>query len=923
MSSQREKRKNKCSTCGRPSRDHPGPAGKKCSNFPLSSDEDSSLKDYPGKHKGAKDSVLRELADQLGQLTLSIRDIQDDLVDVKQDLKDVRSQDVRSPKPGTPTGSRPPDYLSGIGTAANAAEAHHCLPSGAKVSAKVLAQAKCGEYINLADFAPCLEPSLVTETSIVDGELVFKPKRNIKNMDSFLLWSMAWRAYEKLLVTYNPALYPGMCAYRIFIQTCAAKHWWPSVYSYDVRNRAKHSMEKSFLFHHLDNDIYVTTMDATTIKPNVRQCSRCKSIWHVSRDCPFSEEGAWRRLHARRIHRQANRTQQQGVRPTQRPSPSKYAITGTPAGVTTQGVPGVTSVNVAEVAIPCLGVQIATSAHKNSQLLYKETSNNTPVPHRVTTLFRRDAWVEGLTEHPNREFADKLIKYIDEGVPLLYEGPLLDQTFPNWDSCLELKQDVEKSMLFDISKSWKVGPFPTQPFSHFVSSPMGAFAKPSTTAEHNKKIRVIHDLSWPLGGSVNSHIPEQLCSVQYVTINSAVDIVKKKGVGCLMAKLDLEHAYKQIGVRPSDWHLLGTTWVNDSGQTDYYFDTVLPFGGRSSASLFNSFADGIEFIMKRNGASSVIHYLDDLFTAGEPDTTACQRNMTVMLDTCDALGVAVNPRKIVGPATVLEFLGIIIDSNLMELRISPERLKSIKAELLWWMGRKTGTKRALLSLIGKLVFISRVIQPGRTFLRRLITLSMRIKQLNHKVKLNNMARADVQWWLACVDKWNGRSVFLDDLWTTSADIGLYTDASGCGIGGVFRDLWFAQHLTPAQQQRSIAWKELYAVVVACRRWGAHFKGQRILLHCDNQSVVAIVNSGTSKCELIMTLVRLLFDVAVSNNFDLKLIHVPGVENVAADMLSRGRVKDYLALFTNALIDATFPSNIGCSATNVRASTTNS
>jgi hypothetical protein len=140
--------------------------------------------------------------------------------------------------------------------------------------------------------APCLEPSLVTETSIVEGELVFKPKRSIKNMDSFLLWSMAWRTYEELLVGFDPSLYSGLVAYRIFIQTCAAKHWWPSVYSYDVRNRAKHSMNHSFLFHQLDNDIYVTTMDATTIKPNVKQCNRCKSIWHMGKDCPFSEEGA-------------------------------------------------------------------------------------------------------------------------------------------------------------------------------------------------------------------------------------------------------------------------------------------------------------------------------------------------------------------------------------------------------------------------------------------------------------------------------------------------------------------------------------------------------------------------------------------------------------------------------------------------------
>ena len=278
--------------------------------------------------------------------------------------------------------------------------------------------------------------------------------------------------------------------------------------------------------------------------------------------------------------------------------------------------------------------------------------------------------------------------------------------------------------------------------------------------------------------------------------------------------------------------------------------------------------------------------------------------MSSMLNTCAELGVVVNPRKIVGPSTVLEFLGIIIDSELMELRVSSERLDAIKKELLWWLGRKTGTKRALLSLIGKLVFISRVIQPGRTFLRRLITLSMRAKQLQHKVKLNAQARADVLWWLSCVDRWTGKSVFLDDLWTASADIGLYTDASGTGVGGVFHDLWFAHPLTQSQRDRSIAWKELYAVLAACRLWGSHFIGRRIWLHCDNQSVVSIVNSGTSKCDQVMLLVRALVGTAVSCNFDLKLVHVPGVSNVAADLLSRGKIDQFHSLFTICRVDAT-------------------
>ena len=100
---------------------------------------------------------------------------------------------------------------------------------------------------------------------------------------------MAWRTYEQLLIDYDPSLYTGFCEYRTFIQICAAKYWWPAVYSYDVRNRSKHAMRRSFQFDNIDHDIYVTTMDSTTVRQNIRNCNRCKSIWHVLKDCPFQE----------------------------------------------------------------------------------------------------------------------------------------------------------------------------------------------------------------------------------------------------------------------------------------------------------------------------------------------------------------------------------------------------------------------------------------------------------------------------------------------------------------------------------------------------------------------------------------------------------------------------------------------------------
>ena len=286
---------NCCSTCGNPSRGHVGPQGKRCKNNkpgPASiiykrpgTPGDGEVKVEEQKSRKeltvntTDDNVLKELANQIGQLSLGMQHMQKDITDLKAGNSPAMVAaparvDVRK-----------------FEDVPRAADTYECLSSGAKVPTKVLRAAKQGEFVNLADFAPVLEPSNTTETSLVEGELIFKPKRAVKNIDSFLIWSLAWRGYEELLIDMDPSLYKQMVDYRIFIQTCSARYWWYAVYSYDVRNRAKCSMSQSFNFNRLDNDIYVSCMDAATARTNVRQCSRCKSIWHFSKDCPFQTEG--------------------------------------------------------------------------------------------------------------------------------------------------------------------------------------------------------------------------------------------------------------------------------------------------------------------------------------------------------------------------------------------------------------------------------------------------------------------------------------------------------------------------------------------------------------------------------------------------------------------------------------------------------
>jgi len=498
------------------------------------------------------------------------------------------------------------------------------------------------------------------------------------------------------------------------------------------------------------------------------------------------------------------------------------------------------------------------------------------------------------------------LTYIDEGVPVGFDGPRVGRVCNNWPSVKGFYDAVVSNIEKDLQLGRKAGPFTVPPFDTFVGSPMGAFEKRSSTG----KYRVIHDLSWPPGQSVNDGISHLDCTVQYITVHDAVKRVKKYGPGTLMAKLDLEDAFKHIVVRPEDWDLLGSTLeVSDpSGRvtTQYFVDMVLPFGMRSSPKKFCEFADGLRYIMIKKGVTDVENYVDDFFTCGPPGTNQCDDNLNIMLDTCDNAGFTVSQKKIVRPAPVMEFLGIVIDSINMVLCISESRLHDILFELRTWSGRKKCTKRQLLSIIGKLTFVSKVVRSGRTFVRRMIELSKKVRVLHHKIRLNVEFQKDVQWWLQYLPTWNGVSLFYEDDWTTSADMCLYTDACNVGYGCYFADHWFCEHFNDMKFTKDILWKELYALLKAAATWGGQWSSKRILFYCDNQAVVSILRSGTSKRSDIMALVRALFYIAAQYNFECTATYISTHDNGVADALSRMQFDRFRSLAPMADVTMTVP-----------------
>lgn len=510
----------------------------------------------------------------------------------------------------------------------------------------------------------------------------------------------------------------------------------------------------------------------------------------------------------------------------------------------------------------------------------------TPLP----TPLRPQNFARYLANHPDKAFVSRLIDGLTKGFDIGHNGPRHGFLSPNLPSSYEHPSVIDKHLLKECQAERIAGPFDTLPFANLQCSGMGVVPK------KDGKWRVINHLSAPCGQSVNDYINPEEFSLRYTSVDDAVNICSKLGPGTLLAKIDLENAFRQCPVREADYHLLGMQW-----RGKFYYDKCLPFGLRSAPYLFNLVATALDWIIKdQSNSPYVLHYLDDFLFAGPANSNCCKNILEIAQSVCSHVGVTIKTEKSVGPTTTITFLGIQIDTLSQTIRVPQEKLNEILIETDALVKRKKCTKRELLSIIGKLSFAAKAIPAGRIFIRRLIDTSMKTHKLHHYVNLNTETRADLQWWLDFASSWNGQSFFLEPIWTPSTQFDLFTDASGSiGYGAYWRGNWLSSPWQTQHVNLSIEWKELYAIVVAAMTWGHAWKSKKLIVHCDNHAVVDIWHSHTSRSPLLMKLVRKLFFTAASYNFNIIIQHIPGIDNSIADALSRSQMARFRSLAPEA------------------------
>lgn len=229
-----------------------------------------------------------------------------------------------------------------------------------------------------------------------------------------------------------------------------------------------------------------------------------------------------------------------------------------------------------------------------------------------------------LQQHPNQALVSEVLQGLLQGFRLGFNpGFSLRSAKKNKASAYQHPEIVDAYLANEVALGRVAGPFHSPPLPNLHINSFGVIPKKGQP----NKWRLILDMSSPLGSSVNEGINPNDYPLQYIRVDDIIKMVSKFGQGALMAKFDVEAAYRNLAVHPTDRYLIGMNW-----RSMFYVDLALPFGLRSAPYIFNSVADLVEWILLNNyHLPDLLHYLDDFITAGPPNSHQCENNIYPLL----------------------------------------------------------------------------------------------------------------------------------------------------------------------------------------------------------------------------------------------------------------------------------------------------
>ena len=385
----------------------------------------------------------------------------------------------------------------------------------------------------------------------------------------------------------------------------------------------------------------------------------------------------------------------------------------------------------------------------------------------------------------------------------------------------------------------------------------------------DKGIRVILNLK-----EFNKDVLKQHFKMQ--TLQAAVDLMVP---GAYMASIDFKDAYFSVPIRKEDQKYLRFYWRNQK-----YTFTVLPNGLSSGPRDFTKLTKVLFSYLKKRGYLNTI-YIDDSFCLGYSYQECCD-NVLTTVDVSRKAGFVVHPDKSVFfPTQVLVFLGFILNSIDMTIRLTKDKIEKLK-KLISKLLYKTETKiKEVSEVVGSLVATFPGVKYGKLYYRQLSNeQSKALKEskgdFESRMIISVQAKNDLTWWLHNLEQ-EFVSIVLP-----IPDISLKCDASDIGWGGLTDVNKTGGQWKKEEQNFHINVKELLAILYSLQSLCGKCQNITIKILSDNTTAVNYVNNMGGTKQLCNSVARKIWEWAKQRSVWLLAAHLPGKLNVEADKLSR-------------------------------------
>lgn len=487
-----------------------------------------------------------------------------------------------------------------------------------------------------------------------------------------------------------------------------------------------------------------------------------------------------------------------------------------------------------------------------------------------------DAWDQALTDYHDKE----ICHYFRFGWPIGYHKKVPPKSIDdNHPSALQYPEHVREFVKTELGHKALIGPFTALPFAPWTRcSPVMTRPKKDSSLR-----RVIVDLTFPTGEGVNDGIDTldyygKDISYTLPSLGDLVSQLQTHGSGALVWKADLARAYRQLRADPLDTPLLG---VKVDGL--YYLDLCPPFGCKTSSAACQRMSNAVVYLMRQAGFFTLA-YLDD-FSGCEKELGLATNSYAYFTSLAKHLGLQLASHKCHPPTTNIEWLGYLIDTINMTVKVPDAKLEEVIEECAKWTGKTRARKKHIQSLAGRLIYITNCITPARRFVARVLA-TLRAMADREWTTIGPDFHLDLQWFKKYAKMSNGMFFYIPH----RKEIEIRCDSSLTGGGGDALNYCYSWEYPKDHTNRFPHIHHLEAVnlLVAYATLAPLVAepGALLVISTDNISSSFALETGRTKDMVFASCSRELWFRALTNNHLVTIRHKAGSLIPLADALSR-------------------------------------